>query len=79
MDRQQQMQVFLAVSQTLSLAAAARQLELSAPTVTRAIDALEARLNLALLHRSTRGVLLTEAGERFAADCQRILAEVQEA
>ncbi|MWV17005.1 LysR family transcriptional regulator [Pseudomonas sp. L-22-4S-12] len=79
MDRQQQMQVFLAVSQTLSLAAAARQLELSAPTVTRAIDALEARLNLTLLQRSTRGVLLTEAGERFAADCQRILAEVLEA
>lgn len=79
MDRQQQMQVFLAVSQTLSLAAAARQLELSAPTVTRAIDALEARLNLQLLQRSTRGVLVTEAGERFAADCQRILAQVQEA
>lgn len=79
MDRQQQMQVFVAVSQTLSLAAAARQLELSAPTVTRAIDALEERLNLSLLQRSTRGVLLTEAGERFAADCQRILAQVQEA
>lgn len=79
MDRQQQMQVFLAVSQTLSLAAAARQLELSAPTVTRAIDALEARLSLPLLQRSTRGVLLTEAGERFAADCQRILAQVREA
>lgn len=79
MDRQQQMQVFLAVSQTLSLAAAARQLELSAPTVTRAIDALEQRLNLALLQRSTRGVALTEAGERFAADCQRLLAQLQEA
>lgn len=79
MDRQQQMQVFLAVSQTLSLAAAARQMELSTPTVTRAIDALEARLSLPLLQRSTRGVLLTKAGECFAADCQRILAQVREA
>lgn len=79
MDRQQQMQVFLTTSQTLSLAATARLLQLSAPTVTRAIDTLEARLNLQLLQRSTRGVLLTEAGERFAADCERILAQVQEA
>jgi len=79
MDRQKQMQVFLAISQTRSLAAAARQQELSAPTVTRAMDALEERLNLPLLQRSTRGVLLTEAGERFAADCQRILSQVQEA
>lgn len=79
MDRHQQMRVFLAVSQTLSLASAARQLELSAPTVTRAIDALEKRLGLALMHRSTRGVLMTEAGERFASDCQRILQHLQEA
>jgi len=40
MDRHGQMQAFLAVSQTLSLAAAARQLGLSAPTVTRAVEAL---------------------------------------
>ena len=79
MDRHQQMQVFLAVCQTLSLAAAARQLELSAPTVTRAIDALESRLNVVLLQRSTRGVSLTEAGERFVVDCQRILRQLQEA
>lgn len=79
MDRQQQMQVFLAVSQTQSLAAAARQLTLSTATVTRAIGALEQRLSLELLKRSTRGVTLTEAGERFAADCEHILAHIEEA
>lgn len=79
MDRHHEMQVFMAVLSDLSLAAAARRLEISAPTVTRAISALEQRLGVALLQRSTRGVSLTEAGERFASDCRRILAEVNEA
>jgi DNA-binding transcriptional LysR family regulator len=79
MDRHQQMQIFLAVAEELSLAAAARRLEVSPPTVTRAIAALEARLGVALLGRSTRGVQLTAAGERFADDSRRILAKVSEA
>jgi len=79
MDRQQEMQVLLAVQSDLSLAAAARRLAVSAPTVSRAIGALERRLGVALLKRSTRGVSLTAAGERFAVDCRRILGEVHEA
>lgn len=79
MNRQHEMQVFLAVSQTLSLAAAARQLNISTPTATRAIDALEQRVGNALLQRSTRGVRLTEAGARYVIDCQRILQSLQEA
>lgn len=79
MDRHHEMRVFQAVAADLSLAAAARRLQLSAPTVTRAIAALEQRLGVALLERSTRGVTLTAAGERFANDCRRILLEVDEA
>lgn len=79
MDRLQEMQVFLAVTETLSLAAAARRLNMSTPTATRAIDALEQRLGTDLLMRSTRGVKLSEAGQRFAPDCQRILQQLQEA
>lgn len=79
MDRHHEMRVFQAVVADLSLAAAARSLQLSAPTVTRAIAALEQRLGVALLERSTRGVSLTAAGERFAGDCRRILREVDEA
>lgn len=79
MDRHHEMRVFQAVVADLSLAAAARGLQLSAPTVTRAIAALEQRLGVALLERSTRGVTLTTAGERFANDCRRILQEVDEA
>lgn len=73
------MRIFQAVAEDLSLAAAARRLGLSPPTVTRAIDALEERLGVLLLTRSTRGASLTEAGERFLPDCRRILAEVVEA
>lgn len=79
MDRYQQMRAFQAVAEDLSLAAAARRLNMSAPTLTRAIAALEQRLATALLSRSTRGVQLTEAGQRFALDCQRILRELVEA
>ncbi|TWC39630.1 DNA-binding transcriptional LysR family regulator [Pseudomonas sp. SJZ079] len=79
MDRYQQMRAFQAVAEDLSLAAAARRLSVSAATLTRAIATLEQRLGTALLSRSTRGVHLTEAGQRFALDCQRILHEVAEA
>jgi DNA-binding transcriptional LysR family regulator len=79
MDRYQQMRAFQAVAADLSLAAAARRLNMSAATLTRAIATLEQRLGSPLLSRSTRGVQLTEAGERFALDCQHILREVAEA
>lgn len=73
MDRHQQMEVFATVAQTRSLAAAARQLALSTATATRAVDALEARLGATLLLRSTRGVQLSEAGQRFALECRQLL------
>lgn len=79
MDRHHEMSVFLAVASELSLAAAARRLEISAPTVTRALASLENRLGVTLLQRSTRGVSLSAAGERFAADCRRILGDVSAA
>jgi len=78
-DRHHEMRVFTAVATDLGLAAAARRLGVSAPTVTRAMASLENRLGLRLLQRSTRGVSLTAAGARFAADCRRLLAELDEA
>lgn len=79
MSRHREMTVFQAVAEDLSLAATARRLQLSVPTVTRAIDALESRLGVSLLARHARGVSLTEAGAYFAGDCRRILAAVMEA
>lgn len=73
MSRYRQMQVFEAVVQAGSLAAAARQLDLSPATIMRSIGALEARLNNTLLLRGPRGVELSPAGEQFAVSCRQIL------
>ncbi len=73
------MTVFLAVAEAQSFAAAARRLEMSAPSVTRSVAALERRLGALLLVRTTRSLRLTEAGQRYAADCRRILEEVEQA
>lgn len=79
MNRFHEMTVFLAVAEAQGFAAAARRLEMSAPTVTRSVAALERRLGALLLVRTTRSLRLTEAGERYAADCRRILEEVEQA
>lgn len=79
MNRFHEMTVFLAVAEAQGFAAAARRLEMSAPTVTRSVAALERRLGALLLVRTTRSLRLTEAGQRYAADCRRILDEVERA
>lgn len=79
MDRFQEMQVFLAVAEEQGFAAAARRLDMSPPSVTRAVAALEERIGTLLLARTTRSVHITEAGQRYLEDCRRILAELEEA
>lgn len=79
MDRFQEMQVFLAVAEEQGFAAAARRLNMSPPSVTRAVAALEERIGTLLLARTTRSVHITEAGQRYLDDCRRILAELEEA
>ncbi|SCX93674.1 regulatory helix-turn-helix protein, lysR family [Pseudomonas sp. NFACC37-1] len=79
MARHHEMLIFHALSQCPSLASAAQRLNVSGPTVMRAVARLEARLGVQLLSRSTRGVVLTEAGVGFMADCSRILKAVDEA
>jgi DNA-binding transcriptional LysR family regulator len=79
MDRFHEMQVFIAVAEEEGFAAAARRLNTSPPSVTRAIAAMEARIGTQLLARTTRSLHLTEAGQRYLDDCRRILAELEEA
>lgn len=79
MDHFSEMSIFVAVAEENGLAAAARRTQQSAPTVTRAIAGLEARLGVKLLERNTRGVSLTSAGERYFADSRRILNELEKA
>lgn len=73
------MEVFAAVAEAGSLAAAAKRLRLSPPAVTRAIAALELRLGVRLLNRTTRRLSLTEAGTRFLSSTQRLLSEIDDA
>ena len=79
MDRLQAMTTFVAVVDSGGFASAARKLNLSPPVVTRAVAELEERLGLRLLTRTTRVVRVTDAGARFAEDCRRILADIEEA
>jgi DNA-binding transcriptional LysR family regulator len=79
MDRLEAMRVFVAVLDHGSLAAAGRRLRRSPAAVTRAIAALEAHVGVKLMHRTTRAITLTEAGERYAASCRRVLTDLDEA
>ena len=79
MDRLKQIESFVSVATKGSLTAAA-QLEGVAPAVMgRRIDALEARLGVKLLLRTTRRLSLTHEGSAFLEDCQRLLADVANA
>jgi DNA-binding transcriptional LysR family regulator len=79
MDRLHLMSVFVAVADAESFSGAARSLGQSPPSVTRAIAALEARLNVKLLNRSTRSVRVTEAGQIYLDLARRIISEIDEA
>jgi DNA-binding transcriptional LysR family regulator len=79
LDRVTGMQVFVRVATLGSFSAAARALDLSQTMVTKHVAALEDRLGVKLLHRSTRKLVLTEGGRNYLAACERILAEIEEA
>ena len=79
MDRLEAMSTFLAVVETGSLSAAARQLKTPLPTVSRKVSELESHLRTKLFNRSSRKLVLTDAGSSYFAACKRILADVTEA
>lgn len=79
MDRWSSMRIFVKVAEENGFAEAARKLNMSPPAVTRAVAFLEEVTGARLFVRTTRAVKLTEAGERYLRDCQRILAEINEA
>jgi DNA-binding transcriptional LysR family regulator len=79
MDRIEAMRVFVAALDEGSLAGAGRRLGRSPAAVSRAIAFLEHHVGAELLHRTTRSLKLSEAGERYASACRRILIDLEEA
>jgi DNA-binding transcriptional LysR family regulator len=75
----QEMAVFSKVVAAGSLSAAARELGLSPALVSRRLAALESRLGVRLVNRTTRSLNLTVEGSRYYDACTRVLAEIEEA
>lgn len=79
MDRFQAMNTFVRVVETGSFSAAARQLHVGQPAVSKTIAQLEARFGIRLLNRSTHGLSPTEAGMRYYERAKASLQEADEA
>lgn len=73
------MRAFVCVAETGSFTAAAARLDLTTSYVSRAVATLETHLRARLLHRTTRRIALTEAGQRYLLRCQQILGYIEEA
>ncbi|SFM98461.1 DNA-binding transcriptional regulator, LysR family [Izhakiella capsodis] len=72
-----ELQFFLAIARERSFTKAAAKLGVSQSALSHAVKALEARMNLRLLTRTTRSVAPTEAGERILACLEPRLAELE--
>ena len=79
MDRIEAMKIFVATIDEGSLAGASRKLGRSPAAVSRAVAFLEAYVGVQLLHRTTRSIRLSEAGEPYASACRRLLADLRTA
>lgn len=73
-DRIELMQTFIRIVESGSLSAAAHQLGTTQPTISRRLQALEQRLGLKLILRSTHGLKLTDDGERCYTQARQLVA-----
>ena len=78
-DSLYEMSVFAKVVVAGSLSSAARDLGVSTAVVSRRLAALEARLGVRLVNRTTRRLALTDEGARYHEACTRILGEIDDA
>jgi DNA-binding transcriptional LysR family regulator len=79
MDKLEAMRVFAAVVKGNSFIEASRNLDLSAPAVTRSVARLETELGVKLFHRTTRSIRLTDSGRRYYEDVVNIIESIEEA
>ena len=78
MDRIDLLRIFLRVGATGSFSQAADQLDMPRPTVTLAVQQLEARLGVRLMHRTTRKVALTMDGENLMERARLLVDDMQD-
>lgn len=78
MDDSSDIAFFVRLARHSTLAAAARELGITAPAVSRRLAALEGRLGVRLLHRTTRRQSLTAEGERYLEEGRRILSDIEQ-
>jgi DNA-binding transcriptional LysR family regulator len=79
LDKLKQIESFVAVAAKGSLTAAAKSEGVAPAVIGRRIDALEERLGVKLMVRTTRRITLTHEGSAFLDDCQRVLADLASA
>src|SRR5689334_18581745 len=79
MDKLKQLESFVSVVARGSLTAAAKSEGVAPAIMGRRLDALEERLGVKLLVRTTRRIALTHEGSAFLEDCQRLLADLANA
>ena len=79
MDKLKQLETLVSVAARGSLTAAARAEGVAPAIIGRRLDALEERLGVKLLVRTTRRISLTHEGSAFLEDCQRLLADLASA
>ncbi|RGP37431.1 LysR family transcriptional regulator [Pseudotabrizicola alkalilacus] len=79
MDRITELQVFAAIAEEANLTRASEVLGLSVSGVSRTLSALETRLGVRLVQRTTRQMSLTSEGESFARNAREILNSLREA
>jgi DNA-binding transcriptional LysR family regulator len=79
MDRFESMSTLLAAVEGGSLSAASRKLGMPLATVSRKVSELEAHLRTRLINRTSRRLMLTDAGRSYIAACKRILEDIGEA
>lgn len=79
MDKLTQIEAFVDVADKGSLAKAALSQKITPVMLGRRIDALEKRLGVKLMHRSTRHLTLTEQGEVYLEHCRRLLLDLNSA
>jgi len=79
MDKVRAMTIFTAVAEAGSLSAAARNLGEPLTNVSRALAQLEARLSSTLIERTTRRMVLTDAGRDYLETCRSVIEQIEAA